>query len=71
MAFSFASTYALGQIARRYYAGNRQMSSALLRESFQNLLEPAKELQARYLPQIRETASGLDATKIMALVRGS
>ena len=71
MAFSFASTYALGQIARRYYAGNRQMSSALLRESFQNLLELAKELQARYLPQIRETASGLDATKIMALVRGS
>ena len=71
VAFSFASTYALGQIAKRYYAGGRQMSTALLRESFQNLLEPAKEMQAKYLPQIRETASGLDATKVMAMIRGN
>lgn len=70
MAFSFATTYALGQIAKRYYAGGRQMSSAVLRDSFQNLLVPAKEMQARYLPQIRQTASELDAAKVMALVRG-
>ena len=71
MAFSFATTYALGQIAKRYYAGNRQMSSAVLRDSFQNLLGPAKEMQARYLPQIQQTASGLDAAKVMSLVRGA
>ena len=71
MAFSFATTYALGQIARRYYAGGRQMSSAVLRDSFQNLLGPAKEMQARYLPQIQQTASGLDAAKVMSLVRGA
>ena len=71
MAFSFATTYALGQIARRYYAGGRQMSSAVLRESFQGLLGPAKEMQTRYLPQIQQTASGLDAAKVMAMVRGA
>lgn len=71
MAFSFATTYALGQVARRYYAGGRQMSSTVLRDSFQNLLGPAKEMQTRYLPQIQQTASGLDAAKVMSLVRGA
>lgn len=70
MAFSFATTYALGQIARRYYAGGRQMSTAMLRDSFQAMIEPAKTLQQQYLPQIQQTASGLDAAKVMTLVRG-
>ncbi|MBW7902237.1 MAG: TerB family tellurite resistance protein [Rhodocyclaceae bacterium] len=69
-AFSFATTWALGQVARRYYAGGRRMSGELLRESFQNLLGPAKDLQTRYLPQIEQTAGGLTADKVMALVRG-
>ena len=70
VAFSFATTYALGQVARRYYAGGRQMSTELLRDTFQNLLGPAKEMQARYLPQIQEKAGSLDAGQIMAMVRG-
>jgi uncharacterized protein (DUF697 family)/tellurite resistance protein len=71
MAFSFASTYALGQLAQRYYAGGRQMSTALLQETFQSLLEPAKQLQAQYLPQIQQRASTLDAGKIMAMVKSA
>jgi uncharacterized protein (DUF697 family) len=70
VAFSFATTYALGQVARRYYAGGRQMSTELLRDTFQNLLGPAKEMQARYLPQIQERAGSLDAGQVMAMVRG-
>lgn len=69
MAMSFATTYALGQVARRYYAGGRSMNSAVLRDSFQNLLGPARDLQTRYLPQIREKAATLDAGQIMNLVR--
>lgn len=69
MAFSFASTYALGQIAKRYYAGGRQMSTAVLQQSFQNLLGPAKEMQTRYLPQIQQRAATLDAGQIMAMVK--
>jgi uncharacterized protein (DUF697 family)/tellurite resistance protein len=70
MAFSFATTYALGQLAKRYYAGGRVMSTALLRETYQGLLQPAKQLQTQYLPQIEQKASTLDAAQVMAMVRG-
>ena len=69
MAFSFATTYALGQVAQRYYAGGRVMSTALLRETFQGLLGPAKQLQTQYLPQIEQKAATLDAGQITALLR--
>lgn len=70
MAFSFATTYALGQLAKRYYAGGRQMNSAVLKDTFQSLLEPAKSLQQQYVPQIEQKAGSLDAGSIMAMVRG-
>ena len=69
MAFSFATTYALGQLARRYYAGGRTMNTALLRETFADLLGPAKQLQTQYLPQIQQKAATLDAGQVMALMR--
>ncbi len=69
MAFSFATTYALGQLAKNYYAGGRQMNGELLRDTFQSLLGPAKEMQARYLPQIEEKAATLDASKVLAMIR--
>jgi uncharacterized protein (DUF697 family)/tellurite resistance protein len=69
MAFSFATTYALGQLAKRYYAGGRVMNTDMLRDTFQNLLGPAKELQTRYLPQIQAKAATLDAGQVMAMMR--
>lgn len=71
MAFSFASTYALGQVAKRYYAGGRVMSTALLRDTFQNLLGPAKQLQSQYLPQIEAQSRTLDMGRVMSMVRGA
>ena len=70
MAFSFATTYALGQLAKRYYAGGRVMNTALLRETYQGLLAPAKKMQTDYLPQIQQKAATLDAGQVMAMVRG-
>jgi len=70
MAFSFATTYALGQVARRYYAGGRRMSTDLLRTSFQEMLGPAKNLQQEYLPQIEQKAQTLDMGQVMGMVRG-
>lgn len=69
IAFSFATTYALGQVAKRYYASGRQMNSALLRESFQNLMGAAQQLQTDYLPQIQQKARTLDMGQIVSLVR--
>jgi uncharacterized protein (DUF697 family) len=70
MAFSFATTYALGQLAKRYYAGGRVMNTTLLKDTFQNLLGPAKQMQTQYLPQIRQQAETLDMGRVMAMVRG-
>lgn len=70
MAFSFATTYALGQLAKRYYAGGRRMDPALLRDTFQSLLGPARQMQSQYLPKIRQQAETLDMGRVMAMVRG-
>ncbi|XZG71002.1 DUF533 domain-containing protein [Chitinibacteraceae bacterium HSL-7] len=69
MAFSFATTYALGQLARRYYAGGRKMETAVLKDTFSQLLGPAKELQTQYLPQIQQQARSLDAGTVMGMVK--
>lgn len=71
MAFSFATTYALGQVARRYYGGGRQMSTALLKDSYAELLGRAKGIQSQYLPQIEDKARTLDMQQVIGMVRGS
>lgn len=71
VAFSFATTYALGQLARRYYAGGRQMNTALLQSTYQSLLGEAKQLQQQNLPQIQERARTLDAAQVMSMVKGA
>jgi uncharacterized protein (DUF697 family)/tellurite resistance protein len=67
---SFASTYALGHVAKRYYAGGRNLSTQMLREAFEDMLGEAKNLQARYLPDMREKARTLDSAQIIGMVRG-
>jgi len=71
VAFSFATTYALGQLAKRYYAGGRVMNTVVLKDTFQNLLGPAKQMQTQYLPQIQQQAGTLDMSRVMAMVRGA
>ena len=71
IAFSFATTYALGQAAKRYYAGGRVMNTTVLKDTFQNLLGPAKQMQTQYLPQIQQQAATLDMGRVMAMVRGA
>ena len=67
---SFVTTYALGHVARRYYAGGRVWTTAMLKDAYQDMTRQAQGLQQRHLPEIRERARGLDAAKVMALVRG-
>jgi len=70
-AFSFATTYALGQVAKTYYAGGRTLDAQRLKESFAALLGEAKTIEARYLPEIRERARSLDPRELLSLVRSS
>ena len=68
---SFATTYAIGEVARRYYASGRAMSAELLKRTFHDVLERGKVLQAQYLPQIVQQARTLDPARIVQLVRGA
>ena len=67
---SFATTYALGHVAKRYYAGGRELSTQMLKDAFEHVLQEGRSLQGEYLPAIREKARGLDATKVLSMVRG-
>ncbi len=67
---SFASTYALGQVAKRYYAGGRELSTQMLKDTFERVMQEGRSLQGEYLPAMREKARGLDPSKVLALVRG-
>lgn len=70
-AFSFATTYALGQLAKRYYAGGRQMNTALIQQTYQSLLGQAKQLQGQYSSEIQHKASTLDAGQVMSMVKNA
>ncbi|MCC4118351.1 TerB family tellurite resistance protein [Aromatoleum toluclasticum] len=63
-AFSFATTYALGHVAKRYYAGGRRLDGAALKAAFGQFVDNAKELQRRYAPEIAERARTLDLKKL-------
>jgi uncharacterized protein (DUF697 family)/tellurite resistance protein len=70
-AMSFATTYALGQLAKRYYSGGRQMSTALIQQTYQSLLGQAKQIQGQYSSEIQHKASTLDAGQVMAMVKNA
>jgi uncharacterized protein (DUF697 family)/tellurite resistance protein len=67
--FSFATTYALGHLAKRYYAGGRSFSAAVLKDTYTSLLGEAKGMQGQYLPAIREKARTLNVAQILQEVR--
>ncbi len=68
-AFSFASTYALGHVAKRYYAGGRRIDAAGLQQAFREMLGEARQLQGNYAGQIAEQAHTLNLDKVLAMVR--
>jgi uncharacterized protein (DUF697 family)/tellurite resistance protein len=66
---SFATTYALGRVAQRYYAGGRTLDAATLKESFTALLAEARDLAPRYREQIEQKAGTIDVGRLASLVR--
>jgi hypothetical protein len=67
---SFASTYALGHVAKRYYAGGRSFSAPMLRAGFRRPCSAKRKgLHSRYLPEMQARARTLDTARIVDLVR--
>lgn len=68
---SFASTYALGHVAKRYYGGGRTLSTQMLKDTYASVTQEGKSLQTKYLPAIQEKARTLNPSQVMAMVRGA
>lgn len=66
---TFATTYAIGRIAQRYYDGGRTMDGATLKQTFTGLLEEARGLAPAYRTQIEQKAGTIDVKSLASLVR--
>src|SRR5512136_2140157 len=66
---AFATTYALGQVAREYYASGRRIDAAQLRAVFQRMLEEARGMAGRYSGPIAEKARTIDVSGLADLVK--
>ena len=68
---SFATTYALGHVAKRYYAGGRTLSTQMLKDAYASVIQEGQGLQTRYLPAIQEKARTINPSQILSMVRAS
>jgi len=66
---TFATTYAMGRVAQRYYAGGRTLDSASLKETFTALLGEARGMAPKYQAQIEQAAKTIDTRNLVSLVR--
>jgi uncharacterized protein (DUF697 family) len=64
-AVTFAATYALGHVARQYYAQGRKLSAQDLRALFERFREEAKEIYPRVQQQIEAQAKTLDVKSLL------
>lgn len=66
---TFATTYAIGRVAQRYYAGGRTLDAATLKQTFAGLLEEARGLAPRYRQQIEQQAATIDTRSLLSMVK--
>jgi uncharacterized protein (DUF697 family)/tellurite resistance protein len=66
---TFATTYAIGRVAQRYYAGGRTLETSSLKQTFTELLGEARSLAPRYREQIEQKAATIDVRSLASLVK--
>jgi uncharacterized protein (DUF697 family)/tellurite resistance protein len=67
---SFAATYAIGEMAQKYYAGGRTLSAMEIRQLFEQAKTKATELHGKYAGQIQQRSQSIDTTQLLGLIRG-
>jgi len=65
---AFATTWAIGQLAKQYYGGGRTLDAARLKTAFAPLVEQGQSMIARYGPAIEERARSIDVRKLPQLI---
>jgi uncharacterized protein (DUF697 family)/tellurite resistance protein len=68
-AFGFATTYALGQVAKEYYVSGRTLTTEQLKDVFSSMLNEARSLQSRYSGDITRKAQQVNVSQLLPLVR--
>jgi uncharacterized protein (DUF697 family)/tellurite resistance protein len=68
---TFATTYAIGRVAQRYYAAGRTIDAATLKQAFLDMLEEAKGLAPRYRGQIEQLSSTIDTRSLASLIKSA
>jgi uncharacterized protein (DUF697 family) len=66
---TFATTYAIGKVADRYYGGGRTLSRDDVRQVFTAEVERGKELFGRYQGQIQDRARTTDLSEVTRQLR--
>jgi uncharacterized protein (DUF697 family) len=68
-AVTFAATYAIGQLALRYYAGGRKMETAVLKDTYRTLLTDGRRLFGLHSADVERRAATLTPSEVINLVR--
>jgi uncharacterized protein (DUF697 family)/tellurite resistance protein len=66
-AVAFASTYALGQVARKYYASGRTLTAAQLKDVFTTMLANGRSMQGRYSGDILQRSRQVNVSELLPL----
>jgi uncharacterized protein (DUF697 family)/tellurite resistance protein len=69
-AVTFATTFALGKVAKQYYAGGRKLSAIDLQSLFTKEVSSAQKVYQEVAPQIQAQARTLNPANILKMVRG-
>ena len=65
---AFASTWALGQIAKQYYASGRKLDMEKLKQAFTPLVQQGQSMIQQYGPQIAERAKTINVKSLPQLI---
>ena len=66
---AFATTWAIGQVAKQYYGSGRTLDMAKLKASFQPLVAQGQALVDRYGGEIAQRARTIDVHNLPALIK--
>ena len=65
---AFASTWAIGQVAKQYYGSGRKLDAQKLKSAFTPLVDQGQSMIQRYAPAIEERARSIDVRKLPQLI---
>jgi hypothetical protein len=66
---AFASTYAIGHVAKTYYSSGRTLSAAQLKDVFSTMLANGRSMQSRYSGDILQRSRQVNVAELLPLAR--